>query len=224
MEIIAQKRQENGKKAQSLRNDRLMPAVMFGKGQDSISLTVDLNNFIKVFSIAGENTLVDIAIEGAGKEKVLIKDVQLDPITLSPIHAGFHKVNLKEKITAQIPVEIIGSETNPLVKSGDGLVLTLLDEVSVEALPSDLPSSFVVDVSGIEEIGDGITVSQLDYDRNKVEIVGHEEDEMIVKIDHAVMEEVAEEVSEEEALAKVEASEELTEEEKKEREAEENEE
>jgi large subunit ribosomal protein L25 len=103
MELIAQKRKEFGKKTQGLRQDRKLPAVMFGKGMESIPLTVDYINFNKVFAEAGETGLVDVTFDGTS-EKVLIKDVQYDPVTSKPIHAGFHKVNLKEKIEAEIPV------------------------------------------------------------------------------------------------------------------------
>ncbi|EKD99579.1 MAG: hypothetical protein ACD_22C00230G0003 [uncultured bacterium] len=219
MELIAQKREKFGKQVKKLRTDRQIPAVMFGKGLESTPVTIELNKFIKVYDTAGENTLVDLNIDGT-TEKVLIKDVQFEPVTGAPIHAGFHKVNLKEKISAEVPVEIIGADKNELVKSGAGLVLTLLNEITVEALPSDLPSKFVVDVSNITEIGDAITVSQLEYDKTKVELPGYEPDDVIVKIDNAVMAEEPEEetVSEAEALAKVEATEELSEEEKKARE------
>ena len=221
MELVAQKRQEIGKKIKDIRKERKIPAVMFGREIDSVPLTLDLNTFIKVYQEAGETSLVELMLEDA-KESVLIKDVQLDPITSLPIHVGFHKVNLKEKINAEIPVEVVGEEKNELVKSGEAFVLVLLNEISVEALPMDLPSEFTVDVSALQEIGDGITVSQLNYDRDKVEVTDNEEDDYVVRLDYAQMEEEPEEeeVSEEEAIAGVEATEELTEEEIKAREEE----
>lgn len=223
MQLIAQKRQETGKKVKSLRDARRMPAVLFGKGVESLPLTVDLNGFIKTFGEAGETALVDINIEDGTKTKVLIKDVQYDPVTLTPIHAGFHKVNLKEKIEANIPVEVTGEAENPLIKTGEGMVLLLLNEITVEALPADLPSNFTVNVAGITEIGGGFTVSQLEYDKSKVEIKDVEPEELVLKIDRAEMEEVVEGVTEAEAMAQVEATEELTPEEKAAREAEEKE-
>ena len=221
MELVAQKRQEIGKKIKDIRKERKIPAVMFGREIDSVPLTLDLNSFIKVYQEAGETSLVELKLEDA-KESVLIKDVQLDPITSLPIHVGFHKVNLKEKINAEIPVEVVGEEENELVKTGEAFVLVLLNEISVEALPTDLPSDFTVDVSGLQEIGDGITVGQLNYDRDKVEITDNEEGDYVVRLDYAQMEEEPEEeeVSEEEAIAGVEATEELTEEEIKAREEE----
>ncbi|HSX39720.1 MAG TPA: 50S ribosomal protein L25 [Candidatus Saccharimonadales bacterium] len=216
MELNTQTRQALGKKNKKLREERQIPAVIFAKGMDSLPLTVDLMQFGKVYKAAGTTTLVDLKV-GDKSEKVLIKDVQYDPISLKPIHASFHKVNLKEKITAEIPVNIVGEENNELIKNGSALVLQLLNEISVEALPTDLPHEIVVDVSSLNDFERGITVAELKLDRSKVEIMGTEPDELVVKLGSAQMaEEPVEEVpvSEEEALAKITATEELSEEEK----------
>ena len=225
MEIAAENRTQLGKKSKKLRLDRKLPAVVFSKGVESLPLTVDFNQFVKVFKEAGETTLVDLKHSGSS-EKVLIKDLQHDPVTGNPIHVSFQKVNLKEKITADIPVEVVGEENNELLKSGEGLVLQLLNEITVEALPTDLPRKFEVDVSKITEVGVGLKISDLEYDRDKVELVDHEPDELVVKIDKAEMEEEVEEVApvtEAELVAGVEATDELTPEEKAEREAKEKE-
>jgi len=208
MEIIAEKREKLGKKAKSLIKEKKVPAIIFGEDFDSIPLTVDLIQFKKVYREAGENTLITLKYNGSS-EKVLIKGTQLHPVTLEPIHIDFHKVNLKEKIRADIPVEIAGEEQSTIIKSGKGLLLTLLHEIEVEALPADLPSSFEVDVSGLSEIGQGITVGELKLDKEKVEIIDLEPEEFVVKIDYAEMEEEPEEeISEEELVEKVKATEE----------------
>ncbi len=213
MEIIAQPRTLLGKKTKKLRQDRKIPAVMYGGDIESFPIVVDFVNFNHVFAEAGETSVIDLAI-GDRKESVLVKDIQRDPVSGNIIHVGFIKVDLTEKIEAQIPVEVIGEEENALVKSGDALVLTVLGEITVEALPTDLPQAFVVDVSNLKEIGDVITVAQLEYDREKVEIVGQEDDEPVVKLDSAVYEEEVEEeeVTEEELIEGVTATEETAEE------------
>ena len=104
---------------------------------------------------------------------------------------------------------------NALVKAKEAIVLKLLDEIEVEALPTDLPREFVVDASKLAAVGDEIKVKDLDYDRAKVEITNHSDEDPVVLLDK--IEEIKEEeapVSEEEALAKVTATEELSEEEK----------
>jgi large subunit ribosomal protein L25 len=209
MEIIAEKREETGKKAKSLRNKGRVPAVVFGPGMESENISLGRTEFSRIFKEAGETTLIDLKVSGGEEHKVLVKEIQYDPLSLDYQHIGLYKPNLTEVISADIPVEVEGEEENELLKSGGALLLTLLDEIEVKALPTDLPSAFVVNVSGLQEVGDGFTVGELEYDKEKVEIVGIEEDTLLAKLDYAEMEEEPEEeVSEEDALADIEATEE----------------
>jgi large subunit ribosomal protein L25 len=172
--------------------------------------------FSKVYKDSGETTLIDFALEKSNF-KVLISEVQLNPITLKPIHAVFRKVDLKEKLTAQVPVEIINEELNPLIKAGEAMMLKLLDEIAVEALPGDLPKEFVIDAAKLVNIGDEVKIGDLEYDRSKVEISEYDADEPVAKLDRVEemkVEEEAAAITEEEALAKVTATEELSDEEK----------
>lgn len=212
MELTAQKRQEKGKKTRTLRESGKVPAVVFGPQMDSVDVTLGKTEFKRVFAETGETSLIDLKVD-RDEYKVLVKDVQLDPITLDYLHIGFYKPNLKEIISADIPVEIVGEEQNELIKSGEALALALVDSIEIRALPTDLPNAFIIDVSELKEIGDGITVGEIKYDRDKVEIVGLEDDAFVAKLDYAEMQEVEEEVSEEEAIAGIEATEETAEEE-----------
>ncbi len=174
---------------------------------DSIPLSVDYRAFVKTYLEAGETSLLDLELDDGKKMKVLIADVQHHPVSYKILHARFFKVNLKEKTEVDVPVVLTGEEDIPLVKSGEALLLTQLAEITVSALPSDLPHEFVVDVSGLSEIGDSIKISDLDYDREKVEIVGNNEEDVVVVLDYAQEEEVeAEEVSEEDLISNVEAT------------------
>ena len=208
MELIGQKREILGKKTKILREDKLLPAVIFGKGLESLSITVGYNDFIKTFKKVGETSVFDIVVDN-NKHPVLVKDVQLHHITSEPIHVGFYEVDLKEKINANIPVEIINEEENALVKSGDALILLLLNEIEVAALPTDLPENFTIDAIKLADMDSTVLVSDLEYDREKVEIVGIEPEEIVVKLDFArMLEEEEEEVDEAEAMADIEATEE----------------
>ncbi len=174
----------------------------------SIPLSVDYRSFVKTYLEAGETSLLDLELDDGKKMKVLIADVQYHPVSYRVLHARFFKVNLKEKTEVDVPVVIKGEEDIPLVKSGDALLLTQLTEITVSALPSDLPHEFVIDVSGLSEIGDSIKISDLDYDREKVEIVGNNEEDVVVVLDYAQEEEseAEEEVSEEDLISNVEAT------------------
>lgn len=205
MELTAQKRQNLGKSSNKLRVNRQLPAVIFGKDLDSIPVTLDFNSFVKVYASEGETNLVDVVLDNT-TYKVLISEVQKHPVGSQPIHVNLHKVNLTEKIKVEIPVEIVNEDQNELIKSGEALPLVLLSEISVEALPTDLPDVFNIDVSLLKEIGDSISIADLSYDKSKIEVVDNEPDDLIVKLDYAVQEEEEEEVSEEEALSNLEAT------------------
>ena len=207
MELIAEKREKLGKASKSLNKKGFMPAVIFGKGLESQSITVSQVEVEKAYNAGGETTLIDIKI-GNETEKVLFKEMQEDPLTGKIIHVGFYKPNLTEKTEAQVPVEVIGEENNEFLKAGGAIVLVLANEIAVEALPMDLPHAFVVDVSTMQ-IGDVVTAGQLSYDTSKVSLVDLEPGDMVIKLDK-IEEQVEEEapVSEEEALEKIEATEE----------------
>ena len=186
MEIHAQKRELTKKKVKKIRDQGLLPAVISGKDLGSIPLTLNKKEFEKLYREAGESTLVDVIIEGEKPQKALITEVAVDPVTDEIIHANFHAVTLTEKVTAMVPIKIVGE--SPVVKGGEGILLTVLDELEVEALPQDLPSKIPVDVSQLDEIGKGITVEDLKIDRSKIKILNDPED-LIVKVDYPQREE-----------------------------------
>jgi len=213
MQIEAQKRETLGKKTKHIRKEGKIPAVVFGKDMSSTNISLDYNTFDKVYKESGETDLIDIKI-GDKKIKVLIKDVQLDPISGRISHVGFYKPDLTVKTEAEVPVEIVGEENNELIKSKVALALQLIQEIKVEALPEDIPHSFIVDVSNLNNIGDSVSISQLNYNREKVSIPEIDPEEMVVRIEEVkVEEEEVEEVSEEAAIADLEATAEKPEEE-----------
>jgi large subunit ribosomal protein L25 len=206
MELNANLRQLKGNHAKKLRSEFLIPAVVYGLGNPSINLEVDYNSFVKLFRAAGETTLITLNFDGKTK-KVLIKEIQKDPVSGKVIHASFLEVNLKVKIKAMIPVSVEGEEESPVLKSGTGVLNLIKHEIEVEALPADLPHSFIVNVATLENIGDEIKVSALEFDRSKVELVDISEEDLILNID-APQEEIVEEttLTEEERIAQLEAS------------------
>lgn len=192
MILNATKREKLGKIVNSLRNKGFIPAVVYGKGFDNLNVTLSLKDFSKVFREAGHSSVIDLVVEGNSEPvKVLIADLQKEAIKNETIHVDFHKVDLSKKTTAEVPVEIIG--VSPVVKSGEGILLTLLSKVEVEALPLDLPHQIVLDITHLEKIGDGVTIADLPIDHSKVTVVGHKPDDLVVKIDYAVQLEKEEE-------------------------------
>lgn len=206
MKLAAKKRSLLGKKVKSLRREGILPAILFGGKDPSVPLKLNQNEFERTYEEAGEATILDLEYNGK-KQKVLIAEIQRDPLG-KLLHADLKRVAAGEKITATVPIIVEGEA--PLVKDGQGILLTLLDEVEVESLPQDLPSEVKVDISGLTEIGQGIVIKDLPIDLKKVEVLGHEPEELVLKIDYPQAEEEEEKAPapEEEAVGEVEATEE----------------
>lgn len=195
--LNAQDREVLGKKVKKLRQDGLLPGHVFGKGLETEHVSVDEKQFLKVFHEAGETGLIDLKI---GEEKirpVLIREIQYDLVEGNPIHVDFYQVNLKEKVRVQVPLVLIGEEPEA-VHLGEAIVLQTMNEVEVEALPTDLVENLEIDQSKLKKVDDAITLGDLNYDKEKLTIDG-EEDEVVAKLAPAVSEEMEELLEEQEA-------------------------
>lgn len=192
--LTAQNREILGKKVRKLRKEGKIPVGVYGKGFKSLSVTVSLKDFQKVYEKAGETGLVDLKI-GEKSVPVLIKNVQIHPVTRNILHAELQAVKLTEKIKAHVPVELTGE--SPAVLNNVGVLIQTLSEVEVSALPVDLPEKIEVDVSGLAEIGQLVTVAELKVSK-EVEVLT-EGKELVVKVAPAVSEDTAKELAAEEA-------------------------
>ena len=105
LSIKAEKRKLSGRKVKKLRREGILPANIYGKKTESQQVQVNLSEFLKLYEEAGETSIVELQVNG-DKKPVLIHNLQLDPVTDVPLHADFFAVNMKEKVTAQIPVEL----------------------------------------------------------------------------------------------------------------------
>ena len=183
-----------GRKVNKLRREGIMPANIYGKKIKSKAISVKLDDFKKVFKEVGETGLIYLEIKGDSKKEaraVLVSNVQMDPVNDVPIHVDFHQVDLKEKVTADVPIELTG--VSPAEKQSIGTVVLYINEIEVEALPNDLPEKFVIDISKLEEVDQAIYIKDLDINKTKVE-VKLDLDEIIVKVEPPQKEEVEEPV------------------------------
>src|SRR3989344_4199278 len=121
--LKAQTRKVLGRKVKKLRAEGLLPANIFGKKVKSQSVSVGLKDFAKVFQKAGKTALVEIDLDDK-MLPVLISNVSYHPVSRLPLHADFHQVDLKEKVTAHVPLEIVGEA--PAVKDKIGVLLKSL--------------------------------------------------------------------------------------------------
>lgn len=192
--LKAEKREILGRKVNTLRREGILPANIYGRHVKSEAVSVSLKEFEKVFGEAGETGLIELQVDSEAKP-VLVHNIQKDPVTDFPIHVDFLQVNLKEKVTATVPIEFTGE--SPVSKSGEGVVIEQMSEVEVEALPSDLPEKIVVDISDFEKVDDSIKVSDLKIDRDKVDLKADAEAIVVNVAAPAKEEEVAPPVAEE---------------------------
>lgn len=154
----------------------IIPAVLYGPGIENVSLEIDKKAIEKMYKEVGE-TLIDLDVEGK-TYNVLVHETQVDPLTLELIHVDFYQPNLEEKTEADVNLEIVG--TAPAVKFG-GTMISNMRQVTVKALPRDLPSKIEVDVSGLSEIGDYIAIKDIKVG-DGVEVVFDDPEEIVIQI------------------------------------------
>ncbi|HBR80951.1 MAG: 50S ribosomal protein L25 [Candidatus Uhrbacteria bacterium GW2011_GWE2_45_35] len=157
--ITAKKREAIGRANWKNRVDGNIPAVVYGAEAESQNICVNRKALVVAFREAGESSLVDLAIDGQEPLKVLIQDLQKDPLTGDVIHADFRVVDLTKEITAEIKLEFVGE--SPAVKGLGGTLIEALDTLEVRALPTALVSSIEVDISSLKTFDDAIHVSDL---------------------------------------------------------------
>lgn len=169
-QLEVQKRKVQGKQVKKLRAENILPANIYGKKIKSTAVQVDLKAFKAVYQQAGETGVVEIKVSGESKTRPsLIHNIQLDPVTDLPLHADFRQISLTEKTTVEVPVELVGEA--PAEKSGVGILMTILDNLEVEALPADLPEKIIVNVDQLAKVDDMVRVKDIDIDQRKIKIL-----------------------------------------------------
>lgn len=149
-----------------LRTSGVLPGNVFEAHKPSKAISLDLGEFKKLYSEIGQSGVGYLQVDKTQQLPAMIDEVQLNPVTDEPIHVSFQVVDLAEKVRAEIPVELTGKFELP-----EAVLVTVKDEVEVEALPTDLPEKFVIDVEQLTAVGQSITLADLVYDRSKVEII-----------------------------------------------------
>ncbi len=204
--LSAQKRDLVGRKVKQLRKQGILPASLYGKKVKSASLSVKLDDFEKVYKEAGESGLVDLKVDSEVKP-VLIHNVQKDPVKGFPLHVEFFQVDLKAKVQTRVPIELVGESA--AVAQKQGVLLTILDEIEVEALPTDLPEKITVDVSGLAAVDQEIKVSDLNVSSGVAVLT--DAGQTLVKVGALVTKQAEAEVAAEEAAKAAAAAEAATE-------------
>jgi large subunit ribosomal protein L25 len=185
--LIATPRTQTGKHAgRSLLKEGLMPAVVYGPKQESLSISLPMLPFKKILRDGGESAV--ITLTGLGKDmQVLIHDVDHDPVTSVPRHADLYAIEKGAKVEVAVPLSFVGEA--PAVKAGANLV-KVMHELDIEADPANLPHEIEVDISKLAQEGDQIHVSDIKLPHG---VVSKVEGEEVVALIQAVVVEVEEE-------------------------------
>ena len=159
-ELVAEKRVVIGKQVHQLRRQKQVPGVMYGRGFDPVPLQFDARSLRQVVSQVSSSQLVNINVEGWGQPEVaLVRDIQRDPIRGTLLHVDFYRVSMTERITVEIPLELVG--VSPVVERNEGILLQALSAVEVECLPGDLVDSIPVDISDLLAVDQALYVRDL---------------------------------------------------------------
>ena len=157
--LSAQLRNDTGKgAARTLRRAGLVPAVIYGHGEETRACSVNTKELEKLITSGShESTLIDLKVEGGKAQPVLIREVQIHPYRPEVLHVDFLAVRKGEKVKLEVPVRFLG--VAPGVKEG-GIMEHLRHEVEVRCIPSKIPEALEFDISELG-IGDGVTVADL---------------------------------------------------------------
>jgi large subunit ribosomal protein L25 len=158
--LKASPREGTGKgSSRKLRSSGRVPAVIYGRGEDTRLLSVDAHELELLFSrIHVENTVIDVDIDGeTAGVKALVREVQKHVVRDDVLHVDFYQIHAGEMVTVDIPIRLVGSP--PGVKLG-GVLQHALNEVEVRCLPDRIPDVFEVDISGLD-IGDSIHIRDI---------------------------------------------------------------
>ena len=196
--LKAEKRDVHKETVMVLRKKGFLPCVVYGPKVKNQSLVVSMKEFEKVYKAAGETSLVKLHA-GDGDINVLIYDVAPDPVTLKPIHADFYAVDMNKVIHAKIPLAFVGESA--AVKNEGAILVKVMQEIEVEALPENLPHEITVSINVLAVIGDRITAASLNIPKD-VKLRAHDED-IIAIVEAPRAEEVIAPVAAEETVAEV---------------------
>jgi large subunit ribosomal protein L25 len=198
--VNADRRTVVGKQVNALRRAGKLPAVLYGRHIDPMPITLDLREASRILDRLSPSALILIKMDGE-QHYALVRDKQRNPLLGTIRHVDFLAVTLTETVRSSVTIQLTGEA--PAVEELSGILVQNIDVLEVEALPRDLPERIVVDISGLNEIGDTIYVREIDLPSG-VEVLSDLDEAVVLVTQPAAEEEIEEEeVEEEEAEPEV---------------------
>ena len=175
-------RKEKGEK---IRWSGQLPAVVYGAGDKTESLAVSPQEFLKLYKEAGDSSLIDLVLDGKNSGKVLVQEVQADPVSNRIIHVDLRRIDMNKAMTAPVVLKFVGEA--PVIKASGGTLVTTITTVEVKCLPKDLVSHIDVDISGLVSFENIIKIKDLKLPAGITIVNPHAED-LVAKATRALTE------------------------------------
>ncbi len=142
-----EKRTDSGKNyVKKIRKDNMIPAVVYSRGGETINVSIDSTEFLRVYKSAGTSSLLNLELEGQ-TIPAIIKEVQRHPLKNQVLHVDFQKINMDEKVKMTIPVVLVNRDS---IKLQPSILIQVLDQIEIECLPSNIPNGAEVSVEDMD--------------------------------------------------------------------------
>jgi large subunit ribosomal protein L25 len=171
------KRTAEGKRVKKLRQEGLVPSVVYGGKTDPISTQSQFVETAKVVSNAGKHTPVHLVIDGK-KKLAIIKNIDVDPVKHLVRHVAFHTIKQNEKIVTEVPIHLVGIGESAAEKAGL-VVLQAIEHIEIRALPANLPEALEISIVDLASTDDKLTLADIALPEG-VEFADHEQDTDLV--------------------------------------------
>lgn len=158
IELTLAKRDVFGKKVKKLRREGIVPTIVYGEGMKPLASQGVYQEIVKVVEKAGRHT--PVYLNGAKKGLAIIKRVDKDPVKNTLRHVSFHAIKANEPVVTEVPIRLLNEDESEAKRAGL-VLMQVLEEVEVKALPKDLPEAIEVDVLKLKEAGDKITLGDI---------------------------------------------------------------
>ncbi len=166
-------------KGAKTREQGKLPAVTYGAGNETVSLDLNYSEFLKLYKQAGDSSLIDLEIDGKNVGKVLVHEVQRDPVKDTPTHIDLRRIDMNKVMQAPVVLHFIGEA--PAVKALGGTLVQNLSMVTVECLPKDLVSFIEVSLNNLKSFDDLVKVKDLVLSEG-LKVVSPHGDALVVKV------------------------------------------
>jgi large subunit ribosomal protein L25 len=166
-----------GKKVAALRRRGQTPANVYGHGIASTAVQAETAALLHLLRGVSRNQIINLRVEGEGAPRtVVVRDIARDPVNDRLLHVDFYQVSMTERMRAQVPVVLVG--TSDAVSTYQGVLLQMIDQIEIDALPGDIPAHIECDVSVLTQLEQSVHVRDLPIDREKIHV--HTDPDVVV--------------------------------------------